>query len=30
MARELGVSPLEVTKRGCGSEFVMRRTKEVS
>jgi glycerol-3-phosphate dehydrogenase len=29
LARELGMSPEQVTKRGPGSEFLMRRTKEV-
>jgi glycerol-3-phosphate dehydrogenase len=29
MARELGVSPLEITKKGPGSPFLRRRTKEV-
>lgn len=29
LARELGVSPLEVTKKGPGSELVLRCTKEV-
>ena len=29
LARELGVSPLQVTKKGAGSEFLFRRTKEV-
>lgn len=29
MARELGVSPLEITKQGPGSRFLQRRTKEV-
>ncbi|MEJ5311042.1 MAG: NAD(P)/FAD-dependent oxidoreductase [Anaerolineae bacterium] len=29
LARELGVSPLEVSKKGTGSEFIMRRTKQV-
>jgi len=29
LARELGISPLEVTKKGPGSELVLRRTKEV-
>jgi len=28
LARELGVSPLEVTKRGVGSEYLFRRTKQ--
>ena len=28
LSRELGISPLEVTKRGLGSEFLFRRTKE--
>jgi len=30
LARELGVSPLEVTKKGSGSEFVKRPTKDVT
>ncbi len=30
LARELGVSPLEISKRGPGSEFLVRRTKEVA
>ncbi len=29
LARELGVSPLEVTKKGPGSEFLFRPTKDV-
>jgi len=29
LARELGISPLEVTKRGEGSEFLFRETKQV-
>jgi glycerol-3-phosphate dehydrogenase len=29
LARELGVSPLEITKRGAGSEFLSRPTKKV-
>jgi len=29
LSREMGVSPLEVTKKGHGSEFLFRRTKEV-
>lgn len=29
LARELGVSPFEVTKKGPGSEFLIRPTKEV-
>jgi glycerol-3-phosphate dehydrogenase len=29
LARELGVSPLEITKRGKGSEFLFRPTKKV-
>ena len=29
LARELGVSPTEVTKKGPGSEFVRRRTKDI-
>lgn len=29
LARELGVSPLEITKRGPGSEYILRGTKEV-
>ena len=29
MARELGVSPLEITKKGGRSRMVVRRTKEV-
>jgi len=29
LARELGISPLEVTKKGPGSEFLIRPTKEV-
>jgi glycerol-3-phosphate dehydrogenase len=29
LSRELGISPLEVTKRGKGSEFLFRETKEV-
>ncbi|MBC7235978.1 MAG: NAD(P)/FAD-dependent oxidoreductase [Chloroflexi bacterium] len=29
MSRELGVSPLELTKQGPGSPFLLRRTKEV-
>jgi glycerol-3-phosphate dehydrogenase len=29
LARELGVSPLEITKRGSGSEFLSRPTKKV-
>lgn len=28
LSRELGISPLEVTKRGLGSEFLFRQTKE--
>lgn len=30
LARELGVSPIEVTKKGPGSEFLKRRTKDVA
>jgi len=30
MARELGVSPLEITKKGKGSPLLIRRTKEVA
>ena len=30
LARELGVSPLEVTKKGDGSAFLVRKTKELS
>ena len=30
MARELGVSPLEITKKGGGSRFLLRKTKEVA
>jgi glycerol-3-phosphate dehydrogenase len=29
MARELGVSPLDITQKGGGSQMVVRRTKEV-
>ncbi|NTU75640.1 MAG: FAD/NAD(P)-binding oxidoreductase, partial [Anaerolineaceae bacterium] len=29
LARELGVSPLEITKKGPGSEFLFRTTKQV-
>jgi glycerol-3-phosphate dehydrogenase len=29
LAKELGVSPLEITKKGPGSEFLFRETKEV-
>lgn len=29
LARELGISPVEATKKGPGSEFVLRRTKDV-
>lgn len=29
LSRELGISPLEVTKRGLGSEFLFRQTKEL-
>jgi glycerol-3-phosphate dehydrogenase len=29
LSREMGVSPLEITKKGRGSEFLFRRTKEV-
>lgn len=29
LSRELGVSPLEITKKGAGSEFLVRPTKEV-
>ena len=29
LSRELGISPLEVTKRGLGSEFLFRGTKEL-
>jgi len=29
LARELGISPLEVTKKGPGSEFLVRPTKDV-
>jgi glycerol-3-phosphate dehydrogenase len=29
LAKELGVSPLEVTKKGSGSEFLLRPTKQV-
>ena len=29
LSRELGISPLEVSKRGGGSEFLFRRTKEL-
>ena len=29
LARELGISPMEATKKGPGSEFVLRRTKDV-
>ena len=29
LSRELGISPLEVTKRGNGSEFLSRQTKEL-
>ena len=29
LAQELGVSPLEITKKGAGSEFLVRLTKEV-
>lgn len=29
LARELGISPLEVSKKGSGSEFLVRPTKEV-
>jgi glycerol-3-phosphate dehydrogenase len=29
LARELGISPLEVTKRGPGSQFLVRLTKDV-
>ena len=29
MARELGISPLEITKQGRGSRFLLRRTKDV-
>jgi glycerol-3-phosphate dehydrogenase len=28
LARELGVSPLDITKFGCGSEILKGRTKE--
>jgi glycerol-3-phosphate dehydrogenase len=28
LSRELGISPLEVTKRGGGSEFLFRQTKD--
>ncbi|MCR4427828.1 MAG: NAD(P)/FAD-dependent oxidoreductase [Caldiserica bacterium] len=30
LARELGVSPVEITKKGPGSEFLKRRTKDVA
>jgi len=30
LARELGKGPLEISKKGHGSEFLFRRTKEVS
>lgn len=30
LARELGVSPTEITKKGPGSEFLKRRTKDVA
>lgn len=30
LARELGISPVEVTKKGEGSEFLVRATKEVA
>jgi len=29
LSRELGISPLEVTKRGTGSEYLFRQTKQV-
>ncbi len=29
LSNELGISPLEVTKKGPGSEFLFRTTKEV-
>ena len=29
LSRELGLSPLEITKKGAGSEFLVRLTKEV-
>ncbi len=29
LSRELGISPLEVSKRGLGSEFLFRQTKEL-
>jgi glycerol-3-phosphate dehydrogenase len=29
LAHELGVSPLEITKKGAGSEFLVRPTKDV-
>lgn len=29
LSRELGISPLEVTKKGSGSYFLLRKTKEV-
>ncbi len=29
LSRELGISPLKVTKRGTGSEFLFRQTKEL-
>lgn len=30
LSRELGVSPIEITKKGPGSEFLKRRTKDVA
>jgi glycerol-3-phosphate dehydrogenase len=29
LSRELGISPLEVTKRGTGSQYLFRETKQV-
>jgi hypothetical protein len=29
LARELGLSPQQITKKGPGSEFLMRQTKAV-
>jgi glycerol-3-phosphate dehydrogenase len=30
LARELGKDPLEISKKGAGSEFLVRKTKEVT
>ena len=29
LARELNIDPLEVSKKGAGSEFLVRKTKQV-